>query len=287
MSSTKAIDGFGALAQSTRLTAIRQLLSVHPNTLSAGEIARRCRVPHNTMSTHLGILTRTGLVEVEREGRGMNYRANVQAFEGLIGFLARDCCKGRPDLCGLGSASSWGESGEGRVPIDPVLPAFNVLFLCTHNSARSIMAEALLEKLGNGRFRAYSAGTEPARAPLPDVIERLKLQGHEISRLRCKPWNDFAGTNAPRMDFVVALCEIPREQFSQEIRGQFVTAAWPLPDPAHFSGSKSERAIFLNELYAMIGRRIEAFTSLPFQSLDRKSLQEKLDQIGDAARLTS
>jgi len=161
-----------------------------------------------------------------------------------------------------------------------------VLFLCTHNSARSLMAEALLEKLGNGRFRAYSAGTEPARAPLPDVIERLKLQGHETSRLRCKPWNDFAGASAPRMDFVVALCDIPREQFSREIGGQFVTAAWPLPDPAQFNGSRSERTTLVSELYAMIRRRIEVFTGLPFQSLDRKSLQEKLDEIGDATRLT-
>lgn len=282
MPSTKAIDGFGALAQSTRLTAVRQLLSIHPRTLSAGEIARRCRVPHNTMSTHLGILVRAGLIEVERDGRAMNYRANVKGFEELIGFFARDCCKGRPDLCGFGPAPEEGD-GAGAA-LDLVMPAFNVLFLCTHNSARSIMAEALLEKLGSGRFRAYSAGAQPARAPLPEVIERLRTLGHETSRLRCKAWGEFAGPSAPRMDFVVALCDIPLEQFSQQPAGRFVATAWPLPDPAQFSGPASERTTLLNELYAMVRRRIEVFAALPFQTLDRKSLKARLDEIGDTTR---
>jgi arsenate reductase len=164
-------------------------------------------------------------------------------------------------------------------------PAFNVLFLCTHNSARSIMAEALLEKLGRGQFRAYSAGADPARAPLPEVIERLKAMGHETSQLRCKSWNEFKGPDAPRMDFIIALCDVPHGQFCPDLAGQYVTAAWPLPDPAAFKGSATERTTLLNELYAMIRRRIEIFTSLPFRSLDRMALKARLDEIGDTTKV--
>ena len=95
-----AIDGLGSLAQPTRLAVFRQLLAAHPGTVPAGELARLCDVPHNTMSTHLGVLSRAGLVEAERDGRAMNYRADVNAFRGLLRFLTSDCCNGRPDLCG-------------------------------------------------------------------------------------------------------------------------------------------------------------------------------------------
>jgi DNA-binding transcriptional ArsR family regulator len=190
MASTRVIDGLRALAQSTRLTAMRQLLAAHPNNLSAGEIARRCRVPHNTMSTHLGILMRAGLADVERDGRVMNYRANVRGIQALLTFLVQDCWNGRTDLC-FDPVSSFEEPDRGVVPPDSMIPAFNVLFLCTHNSARSIMAEALLQRLGNGLFRAYSAGTEPACRPLPEVVERLGALGHDTTGLRSKPWSDF------------------------------------------------------------------------------------------------
>lgn len=285
VANTKAIDGFGALAQTTRLTAVRHLLTAHPEPLSAGEIARRCRVPHNTMSTHLSILMRAGLIEVEKDGRAMNYRASVRGFQGLMNFMARDCCNGRPELCGFDLASSE-EPEEDDMPTDSITPAFNVLFLCTHNSARSIMAEALLEKLGKGRFHAYSAGTEPASRPLPEVVERLKLLGHDTAHLRCKSWNEFKGANAPRMDFIIALCDVPSGQFCPDLGGQFVTAAWPLPDPSQFTGSATERTTLLNELYAMIRRRVEVFTSLPFGSLDRMALKARLDEIGDTTRVT-
>ena len=121
-------------------------------------------------------------------------------------------------------------------------PAFNVLFLCTHNSARSIMAEALLEKIGRGKFRAYSAGSDPATAPMPDVIERLQALGHDVSRLRCKSWNEFTGPNAPRMDFVIALCDTPQGQICPDFGEQFVTGAWPLPDPGELHGHRRPNA---------------------------------------------
>jgi arsenate reductase len=279
-----AIEGFGSLAQPTRLAAVRHLLAVHPQSLPAGEIARLCEVPHNTMSTHLGILNRAGLISVEKDGRSMNYRADVSGFQDLLRFLSQDCCNGRPELCG--SAFALPLNARTAEPVEEFIrPAFNVLFLCTKNSARSIIAEALLENVGRGRFRAYSAGSEPAQEPVPEVIDRLRALGHDVSRLRSKSWDEFKGPDAPRMDFIIALCDAPHGQFCPDLGDQFVTGAWPLPDPAQFTGSPAERTTLLNELYAMIRRRIEIFTSLPFDSLSRMAVKARLDEIGDTTRV--
>jgi ArsR family transcriptional regulator, arsenate/arsenite/antimonite-responsive transcriptional repressor / arsenate reductase (thioredoxin) len=282
---SRVIEGLASLAQATRLAAFRYLVAAHPGSLPAGEIARLCDVPHNTMSTHLSILGRAGLVTVERQGRGMNYRANLGGLQHLVGFLMRDCCDGRPELCSdlsrLLSGINISDGTEERV----MTPAFNVLFLCTHNSARSIMAEALLQKIGRQKFHAYSAGSEPADHPLPEVIERLKVLGHDVSRLRCKSWNEFTGPDAPRMDFVIGLCDTVQGQTCPEFGESFINSAWPLPDPAKFTGPSSERTTLLNELYGMIRRRIEIFTSLPFASLDKMALKARLDEIGDSTRV--
>jgi len=278
------IEGLGSLAQSTRLAVFRHLLAAHPESLRAGEIARRCEVPHNTMSAHLAILTRAGLIAVERNGRVMNYRADLAGFRGLVKFLTHDCCNGRPDLC-INLAQLLPEGAE-EIEDTVMTPAFNVLFLCTHNSARSIMAEALLQKIGKGRFNAYSAGSDPAAEPVPEVIDRLRKLGHDVTNLRCKSWNEFTGPNAPRMDFIIALCDTLEGQVCPDLGEKIVTAAWPLPDPAKFTGSPTERTTLLNELYAMIRRRLEIFTSLPFASLDRMAAKARLDEIGDTRRLS-
>jgi protein-tyrosine-phosphatase/DNA-binding transcriptional ArsR family regulator len=278
-----AVERFGSLGQSTRLQALRLLLSLHPESLAAGEIARRCEVPHNTMSGHLSILHRAGLIELEKDGRAMNYRVDLGGFRGLVDYLARDCCDGKPELCSPPAT----ETDMPEAPDeDVVAPSFNMLFLCTQNSARSIMAEAILGKIGKGRFHAYSAGSEPAHAPLPEVVERLRQLGHDVQHLRSKPLEEFTGPQAPRMDFVIALCDAPLGQFCPDIDTRCVTGAWPLPDPAKFVGSAAEKTILLNELYAMIRRRIEIFTSLPFASLDRMALKSRLDDIGDTNRVS-
>ena len=260
---------------------VRRLLTVHPQSLTAGEIARYFDVPHNTMSTHLAILTRAGLVTVAKQGRVMNYSADPRSFRELVGFLARDCCNGQPELCAdiLKALPDAPETKESFMS-----PSFNVLFLCTHNSARSIMAEALLEKIGKGRFHAYSAGSDPAAKPVPEVVERLKALGHDVSKLRSKSWNEFAHADAPRMDFIISLCDTIDGEVCPDLGADIVTAAWPLPDPAQFTGSLGERTTLLNELYGMIRRRIEIFTSLPFTSLDKMAVKVRLDEIGDTTR---
>jgi arsenate reductase len=279
MDDSAAIDTFSSLAQPTRLTAVRRLLAAYPASVPAGELARACEAPHNTMSGHLGILTRAGLVQVERAGRSMNYRADPRALQRVMAFLAKDCCKGRPDLCGgfakVEAGAEKSTAGRG------VLPAFNVLFLCTRNSARSIIAEAVLHKIGGDRFTAYSAGSQPARHPMPEVLGRLARLGYDVEGLRSKSWQEFSGPDAPRIDFAIALCDAPRGQVCPDLSDRQMTAAWPLPDPAGFKGSFAERAVLLSELIGMVRRRLEIFTSLPFASLDRMALKKRLDEIGD------
>ena len=159
-------------------------------------------------------------------------------------------------------------------------PAFNVLFLCTHNAARSIMAEAILRKCGGDRFHAYSAGSDPIAKPNPAVIEKLRAFGHDTTSLRSKSWDEFTGPNAPRMDFVITLCDTLHGQACPEFDKLAVTGAWPLPDPAKFTGNKAECATLLNEVYGGLRRRIEIFISLPFASLDRMAMKARLDEIG-------
>ncbi len=159
-------------------------------------------------------------------------------------------------------------------------PAFNVLFLCRHNSARSIMAEAILNRIAAHRFHAWSAGSDPVPAPNPEVLGKLRAFGHDTTGLRSKSWHEFTGPTAPRMDFVITLCDTMDGPTCPDFGDLAVTGAWPLPDPAKFTGSALERAALLNELYAGLERRLGIFTALPFAALDRLALKRRLDDIG-------
>ncbi len=278
MEANAAADVFGALSQESRLLVLRLLMSAGPNGLRSGEIADRLALHPATTSFHLNALERAGLTQARRQGRQIIHAARFAALRELIVFLTETCCSGRPELCG-DIARLLPDIPE---ETDTVTPAFNVLFLCTRNSARSLMAEAILAKLGGDRFRAYSAGSDPARAPMPEVIEKLEALGHDVSRLRCKSWTEFTRAEAPRMDFVIALCDTLQGQQCPDFGGHVLTASWPLPGPAKFAGGSTERALLLNELYASMHRRIGIFVNLPFASLDRMSLRHRLEDLGEA-----
>lgn len=248
--------------------------------MSAGEIAARLGQAPSTLSFHLSALEQAGLLQSMRQGRHVIYAVRFAGLRALLAFLTETCCNGRPELCGDLSRLLPPDVEEART----VTPAYNVLFLCTHNSARSIMAEAILAKVGGSKFNAYSAGSEPARRPMPEVVERLKVLGHDVSSLRSKSWNEFTGPDAPRMDFVITLCDTLDGQSCPDFGGKVVTAAWPFPDPAKFKGSDVERATNLNALYGMIRRRLEIFVNLPHASLDRIALKKRLDELGDVTR---
>jgi ArsR family transcriptional regulator, arsenate/arsenite/antimonite-responsive transcriptional repressor / arsenate reductase (thioredoxin) len=281
METNDAAEGFGALAQSKRLDLMRLLASAGATGMPAGELALRLGSPASSLSFHLAALERAGLVQSTRQGRQVIYAVRFVGLRNLFAFLTDTCCGGRPDLCGDLARLLPDETQQE----DVMTPAFNVLFLCTHNSARSIIAEAILERIGKGKFKAYSAGNDPAAAPMPDVLDRLKVLGHDVSGLRSKSWNEFMGPAAPRMDFVITLCDTVAGQVCPEFGNRPVTAAWPFPDPAKFHGSEIEKTTLLNELYGMIRRRLEAFSSLPFASLDRMALKARLDELGDSSKI--
>ena len=275
MESPEAATAFAALSQATRLDLMRLLIAEGANGLPAGDLGLRLNLPPSTLSFHLSALERAGLTQSTRQGRHIIHAARFAGLRQLLTFLTETCCGGRPELCGdlARLLPPLPEKDQGMTP------AFNVLFLCTHNAARSIMAEAILRQIAGTRFRAYSAGSDPSAEPNPEVIAKLRAFGHDTAGLRSKSWHEFTGPNAPRMDFVIALCDTLDGQSCPDFSEFAVTAAWPLPDPAKFTGNLTERATMLNELYASLRRRLEIFTALPFASLDRLAMKARLDEI--------
>ena len=160
---------------------------------------------------------------------------------------------------------------------------YNVLFLCTGNSARSILAEAILNRDGGGRFRAFSAGSRPKGEVHPVALETLKTLDHPVSDLRSKSWDEFAAPNAPKLDFVFTVCDNAAGEICPIWPGQPMTAHWALPDPAALDGNGAEQHAAFYDTYRMLANRIGLFTSLPLESIDRLSLQRRLRNIGAAA----
>ena len=164
---------------------------------------------------------------------------------------------------------------------------FNVLFLCTGNSARSIIAEAILNKAGEGKFRAYSAGSQPKGEVNPNTIALLRGLDYDTSGLRSKSWSEFAAPGAQSLDFVFTVCDNAAGEACPFWPGQPMTAHWGIPDPAEAKGSPAEIALAFKDAYRMLERRIAIFTALPIRSLDRLSLQAKLKDIGRLAGATA
>jgi arsenate reductase len=157
---------------------------------------------------------------------------------------------------------------------------YNVLFLCTGNSARSIMAEAILGKLGAGKFRAYSAGSQPKGQVHPETLRLLQGLGYDTSGFRSKSWDEFTAPGAPEFDFVFTVCDNAAAEACPLWPGQPMTAHWGVPDPALATGTPAEVALAFKDGYRMLRQRIGIFTALPLRSLDRLTLQHKLSEIG-------
>jgi arsenate reductase (thioredoxin) len=151
---------------------------------------------------------------------------------------------------------------------------------CTGNSARSILAEALLNKVGAGKFHAYSAGSQPKGKVNPNTIQLLRDLGFDTSGLRSKSWNEFAEDGATKFDFVFTVCDNAAAETCPVWPGQPMTAHWGIPDPAELTGNEAEIALAFKEAYRLLNQRIEIFTSLPLHSLDQLSLRNKLREIG-------
>jgi protein-tyrosine-phosphatase len=157
---------------------------------------------------------------------------------------------------------------------------YNVLFLCTGNSARSVLAEAILNKIGAGKFRAFSAGSQPKGQVNPNTLQLLQKLGYDTSGYWSKSWSVFAGPTAPDLDFVFTVCDDAAGETCPVWPGQPMTAHWGIPDPAAVVGTPSEIALAFSDAYRMLQRRIEAFAALPIRSLDAMTLQNRLRAIG-------
>lgn len=283
MESKQAIDALSALAHEGRLEIFRLLVRRAPDAVPAGEIALAVGARGTTVSNQLAQLEAVGLIASRRRGRSVLYRIDLDAAAELLGFLAWDCCKGRPDTCAQAGAPFLREANstenEAMSPEKPDQP-YSVLFLCTANSARSILAEAILDRVGGERFRAFSAGSQPRGAVHPAALSLLEGMNYNVSGFHSKSWKEFEGPSAPNLDFVFTVCDNAANEVCPVWPGQPMSAHWGVADPAAVEGTEAERAVAFTEAYRYLFHRISAFASLPLHTLDSLTLQKRLDEIG-------
>lgn len=259
------------------MQAVRTLVAHEPQGLVAGDLAALLNVRQNTLSSALSVLDAAGLVSASREGRHIRYRARLDTLESLASFLLADCCGGDSAACALPSFAL-------ATKAHPMTERpYNVLFLCTGNSARSILAESILNAEGNGRFRAYSAGSHPNGRVNPFALSLIENQGRSTGFARSKSWDEFSGPDAPQMDFVFTVCDDAAKETCPIWPGHPATAHWGIPDPASVEGTDADKALAFAEAYRLLDRRIKLFLSLPMASLDRLALGNELRAIGRAS----
>jgi arsenate reductase len=158
---------------------------------------------------------------------------------------------------------------------------YNVLFLCTGNSARSIMAEALVTTMSKGRFQGYSAGSKPGGKVNPFAIEKVKEAGYPVENLRSKSWDEFARPDAPQMDFIITVCDNAAGEICPFWPGHPTTAHWSFEDPAAVEGTDEEKRAAFNKIFKQIVARMNTFVSLPMHMLDKHAIQREIKKIGD------
>jgi ArsR family transcriptional regulator, arsenate/arsenite/antimonite-responsive transcriptional repressor / arsenate reductase (thioredoxin) len=278
MELSRHVEALSALAHPGRLAVFRLLMRRAPQAVRPTEIAEALGLKQNTLSVYLAILTRAGLATAEREGRAIHYRLDRRRIAGLIAYLAEDCCRGRPEIC-LPVERSVARKEPSRMPSQPC----RILFICTGNSARSLMAESIVNADASGRFRAFSAGTDSRKGPNPMAMALLRSLGHDTSGLRSKDREEFMGPDAPGFDFVFTLCDDAANEECPAWPGQPITAHWGMPDPVKATGTEVERALAFRDAYRVLANRLRCFMALPIASLDRMSLQREIDAIAEMA----
>ncbi|TNJ43335.1 helix-turn-helix domain-containing protein [Phaeobacter sp. B1627] len=267
-------DRLAVLSHPQRIAVFRLLMRRCPDELPAGEIADVLGLKASTASAYLAALTRADLIAQRRDGARLLYAINLQAARDVVAGLFVDCCRGRPDLC----PPHFSDLIRSVSPMRDT--KFNVLFVCTGNSARSIFAETLLRDLGGDRFTAYSAGTAHRSELNPYAVEMLKSKKHDVAPLRSKNVSEFQGVDAPRMDFVFTVCDRAANEECPVWPGQPISGHWGMPDPVKAEGTEAQKRLAFQQTYGALRNRISAFTSLPFETLDRESLQKHVDEIG-------
>lgn len=280
-----AVAALAALANDTRLSVFRLLVRHGPDGMAAGDVARDLGIGATALSFHLKELSRARLVRSWRDGRFVRYSVEIEGVRSLLAFLTEDCCGGRPELCSsvlaaagrTCAAASW-ETGMSND--DP----YNVLFLCTHNSARSVVAECLMNSLGQGAFNAYSAGSTPRGQVNPFALKILQNFGHKTTGLRSKSWDEFTGPGAPEIDFVFTLCDDAAAETCPVWPGNPITEHWGMPDPSRAEGSDSNKLAAFANAYSLLHHHIDKFVRLAKQDLDAKSMRRKVETFSEDVR---
>ena len=262
------------LGHPQRLAIFRMLMRRMPDRVPAGEIADALYIKPSTLSAYLSALLDAGLLSQTRVGTSLRYTVNVTNVQGMLDFLLLECCRGRPDMCSPLAV------GFGQGMTDMPLEKFNVLFICTGNSARSIFAETILRDMAGDRFEVFSAGTKPFSELNPMAVDVLRQKGHDVSNLRAKNVQEFMGEAAPKFDFVFTVCDQAANEDCPAWAGQPISAHWGMVDPVKATGSDAERSLAFQAAYGALRNRISAFTALPMTTLDRISLQKAVDDIG-------
>jgi protein-tyrosine-phosphatase/DNA-binding transcriptional ArsR family regulator len=275
LDSSDAVALLGALAQPTRLEIFRLLMRYRPHGLAAGDIGRLLAVAHNTLSSHLGALEQVGLLVSRREGRHIIFAAQAPRADALLAFLSDACCTEGPAACA--SQVSAIPARREYVASDHPL---QVLVVCTGNSARSVMAEAVLNREGLGRIQAFSAGSRPQEAPHPLALGLLGELGYDVSAMRSKSWDEFLRLGAPELNLVITVCDDAAEAACPAFPGVPMRIHWGLDDPAATAGPEAaKRAAFLQS-YRELTARVTAFVNLPFEQMSLGELQPVLTAIG-------
>jgi len=280
MEQNRAAHAFATLGHPGRLAVFRLLMRFAPQGVRPTEIALALGLKQNTLSHHLADLTASGLARVERQGRSLFYAVDLGGAEALIGYLALDLGRARPDLLSPLLAAHKDMTAMPSTAFPDT--DFDVLFICSGNSARSIFAEALLRDLGQGKFQAFSAGTRPNTELNPFALEVLRRNGHDVTVLRSKHISEFQKPDSITMNFVFTVCDTAAAEECTPWPGQPITGHWGLPDPVKAIGTDAERALVFAQTYGALRRRIAAFVELPFEQLTRLALQAQVDDIGAA-----
>ena len=265
-----------ALGHPTRLAIFRLLMRRHPDCVPAGELSQALGLKASTLSACLAVLMRAGLVTRQRSGTSLRYGVAMSGLQDTLDHLLLDCCRGRPELCAPLTRSG------GQRSLEPVVAPHGiakVLFVCTGNSARSIMAEAILRDEAGGRLQVRSAGTSPCESANAMALAVLARHGHDITALSPSPLAPLQGPDAPRFDFVFTLCDRAANEDCPAWPGAPICAHWGMPDPAAVTGTDDAKRRAFGQAHASLLARIRAFASLPIALLDRPALQQAVDDI--------
>ncbi len=265
----ESLDQLAALAHPRRLAVFRLLMRRYPDGVPAGEIAEALSLPASSLSAVLAQLRASGLITQRRMGTSLLYSAHIEAAGELISYLAGDCCRGRSPI-EIGQVSGFGERVDGPL---------RVLFLCSGNSCRSIMAECLLRDRGSPRFEAVSAGMAARGRLDPQTLEVLRSHGHDLAGLASKAPDFLRETDSPEMDFVFTLCDRAANEDCPAWPGQPVSGHWGIPGPTQLEAEGHDPLAARELVYDRLAQRIERFLALPLGRLDRATLQSDINDI--------